>query len=570
MKKIKYLIYLIVLLQLSVSCEKEILDKKPLDIISDAQVWNDPALIQAYVTNLYNRAQMEGIFRGWYWGSPYFGSPVDELIYSDESRLAWDWGPKDWQKGIVNGGNNSMAYWDYNYIRACNEFLILIEGGSVSDEIKKQTKAEVRFLRAYAYFEMAKRYGGVPLVITPQKQSDGEALFVPRNTEQEVYDFIGNECDAIKVDLLEAQPADKTGRATRYAALALKSRAMLYAASIAKYSSVQINGIVGIPADKAATYFQKSYDASKEIIASGKFQLFNKYADKVKNYQMLFIEKNHQEVILAKKYVSVTQGHSIDFYCVPESYKTDWGNMVNATVELVNSFEMVDGSSGVFDFATITGDVKTIFKKKDPRFHAAIFYNGQPWQGDTVRMVWGTRTGGVVTEAPGKDAKGGDVKTGFTMKKFLDENRKRPKEGESDQDWLVFRYGEILLNYAEAAFELSKTNDAKWGVNQIRERAGILPLETVTLQNVRHERQIELVFETHRFWDLRRWRTSQQILTGSFHSAFAYFDTDLKTYYFRVANADGFDRIFKPQHYYMPITESRINNNPKLVENPGY
>ncbi|NJK98616.1 MAG: RagB/SusD family nutrient uptake outer membrane protein [Bacteroidales bacterium] len=232
---------------------------------------------------------------------------------------------------------------------------------------------------------------------------------------------------------------------------------------------------------------------------------------------------------------------------------------------------MVDGSSGVIDFASVTGNVKTIFQKKDPRFHATIFYNGQPWQGDTLRLYWGTRTGGVVTEAPAKDAKGPDAtKTGFILKKFLDENLKRPKDGESDQDWIVFRYGEILLNYAEAAFELSKTDDAKWGVNQIRERAGILPLETITLGNVRHERQIELVFETHRFWDLRRWRIAQQTLTGTFHAALPYFDVDLKTYFFRVANADGFDRIFKPQHYYLPITESRINNNPKLVENPGY
>ncbi|NJK98615.1 MAG: RagB/SusD family nutrient uptake outer membrane protein, partial [Bacteroidales bacterium] len=311
-----------------VSCEKEILDKKPLDIISDAQVWNDPALIQAYVTNLYSRAHMSGIFGGWFWGDPYYGSPVDELIYTDEARLAWDWGPSDWQKGVVNGGNNSMAYWDYNYIRACNEFLVLIEGGSVSDEIKKQNKAEVRFLRAYAYFEMVKRYGGVPIVKTPQKQSEGEALFVSRNTEEEVYDFIGEECDAINVDLLEAQAADKTGRATKFAALALKSRAMLYAASIAKYGTVQNNGIVGIPAEKASAYFQKSYDASKEIITPGKFQLFNKYPDKVKNYQMLFLEKNNPEIILAKKFVSVIQGHSFDYYSAPESFKTDWGNMV--------------------------------------------------------------------------------------------------------------------------------------------------------------------------------------------------------------------------------------------------
>ena len=131
------------------------------------------------------------------------------------------------------------------------------------------------------------------MITVPQKIEAGEANFIPRNKEQEVYDFIGAECDAIAAELPDSYESKDLGRATKFAALALKSRATLYAASIAKYGSVQLDGVVGIPSGEASKYWQAAYDAAKAVANSGKFALYNKYIDKVKNYQMLFMDNEN-------------------------------------------------------------------------------------------------------------------------------------------------------------------------------------------------------------------------------------------------------------------------------------
>jgi len=286
------------------SCQEELLEKKPLDIISDSQVWSDPNLIDAYVINLYSRAPLNGMFQNFVWNTWPPISPAEETYMSDEATAGWSWVGEvtDWNKGLLDAGGAVpvLANWNYDYVRSLNEFLELIETGNVSNEVKIQQSAEVRFLRAFQYFTMVKKYGGIPLITKPQKIEDGEANFVPRNKEQEVYDFIGKECDEIAQILPESYDSKNLGRATKYAALALKSRAMLYAASIAKYGTVQLDGVVGIPSSEASKYWQASYDASKAIMNSGKFALYNKYPDKAKNYQMLFMDITNPETILAK------------------------------------------------------------------------------------------------------------------------------------------------------------------------------------------------------------------------------------------------------------------------------
>ena len=402
------------------------------------------------------------------------------------------------------------------------------------------------------------------------------------------WEFILNECNAIANSLPDSYSGKDLGRISKYAVLALKSRATLYAASEAKYGAVDLNGLVGMPVGDASRYWQESYNASKEIMQSSLFQLFNKYPDnKAKNYQMLFLEKNNQEIILAKKSISVLKGHSHDLFNSPESFKVGWGNQINVTMEMVNDYEMADGSSGVIDWANVRGIESNLLKHKDPRFHASIFYNGQAWQGDSVVLYWGihadTNGDGVKERLSsgsqtyngmpqvGKDANGEDAtKTGFILKKFLDESRIHAQGGESDQDWIVFRYGEILLNFAEAAYELGKPTEALNAVNQIRSRAGITELSSITLDKIRHERRIELAFETHRWWDLKRWRLSMTKLNGDFHGVFPIYDYEQKDYSFEVFNCDGYTRVFKPEHYHMPLGESLINNNPNLEENPGY
>jgi hypothetical protein len=200
---------------------------------------------------------------------------------------------------------------------------------------------------------------------------------------------------------------------------------------------------------------------------------------------------------------------------------------------------------------------------------------------DTVRIWLGIYSGGVLYNSQtqqlnGMDEVGRDQqtdqgpKTGFQMKKFLNPNVQFPAPDASDQDWIIFRYAEILLNYAEAAFELGKPDEALTAINQIRDRAGIAELTSITLDQIRHERQVELAFETHRFWDLRRWRLASSVLNKQFTGLFPYYDADHKYFFYKVGPCESGPRIFKDAYYYLPISTTLIDNNPNLVQNPGY
>ena len=157
--------------------------------------------------------------------------------------------------------------------------------------------------------------------------------------------------------------------------------------------------------------------------------------------------------------------------------------------------------------------------------------------------------------------------------KYLDESEAIvPGMGTSKTDWIIFRYAETLLNFAEAAFELGKTDEALDAINEIRERAGIKLLTTIDRDKIRQERRIELAFEGNRYWDVRRWRTAEHDLSLPFSSV--KFIIDYSTRKFKLDIIKNFVGLptpqFYPRHYYMPITLARVNNNPNLVENPGY
>lgn len=511
-------------------------------------------------------------------------SMITQLVISDEGVNNYlNWAPQRSISGALNASGGELEYWDYTLIHDINSFLINIKTGTVSEDIKKQYSAEVRFLRALTYFEMVKRYGGVPIILVPQNINDGDALFVPRNKEKEVYELIRKECDTISAILPESYSSSDMGRITKYAALALKSRAMLYAASIAKYSTVQLDGIVGIPASDADTYWEASLDASEAIMAAHKFVLYDEYPEeKAKNYQMIFLDEDNEEIILAKKFIGKLYGHTFDDYTQPNFNYTYWGCCFSPSLELVDAFEMKDGSSGVIDWPNVQGQQREIFKNKDPRFEASIMYNGQQWAWDTCRIWKGiyTETGELRNSETelynGMDEVGRDQKTtqgpltGFLLKKFLDPVLVFPLVNESGQDWILFRYAEVLLNYAEASFELGQTANALDAINEIRTRAGIASLGSVTLDQIRHERRIELVFETHRFWDIRRWRIADNFMGKNLSGAFPYYHFATNQFEYEVGNTEFFDRVWKQEYYYYPINESRRNNNPNLIENPGY
>lgn len=601
----KSIILLLITCLAFTSCQKDVLNKVPLDIISDNVVWTDATLVDAYLTECYaetyiftNETPSGGL--GWndYTNGDAYLAPLWVNEVSDECMSGWfTWLAYQKKFGQLNINGGLLEWWENSYlvIRKLNEFIQRVPLSPLSEDVKKEKSAEARFLRAFNYFAMVKRYGGVPLITVPQEiNAPEESLYPKRAKEMEVYDFVLSEMDAIANDLPEKNTPDIYGRPTKFAAFALKCRAALYAGSIAQFGTVQLNGVVGIDASKTTAYYQQAYDAAKLIMNSGNYSLYNKYPDKVKNFRQLFLDKDNQEVIFVRRhdnnnYYSGGNGWGYDFLQGP--IPNGWGAGIENSpyLEMAEEFEHIDGSSGKLDRNSIQQGLWTmdqLWANKDPRFFATLFTNQTPWKGTLLDFHKGIlKPDGTIQNdgsyngilAKGNQVTGAQnmINTSFGVLKYLDESHDNQQGNwaTSSQDWIVFRYGEVLLNYAEAAFNLGKPGDAIDAVNQIRTRAGIAPLSSIDVDKIRHERKVELAFEGQRYWDVRRWRIAETVLSKS-NSGLTYV-LDYSTGKYKLKVVDNIDGIvaqpkFYPQNYYLPITIARTGSNPNLVENPGY
>jgi hypothetical protein len=581
MKKLLYIA--VILLFIFSSCEK-VLDKAPLDIISDDVVWDDPVLIEAYIVQVYSEMN----FLAWRYNEDI--NMLSQL--SDESRGGYEWRNVylTWKPGFLNENGGLEEWWGYSTIRKMNEFLVQIETSPIPEADKAVMIAKMRFARSFAYFAMVQRYGGIPIITVPQAiDAPAEELYVSRDKEVDVYDFILDEMDAIAGDLPESYPNAEIGWPTKYAALALKSRAAMYAASIATWGEVKINGLVGIPASEAQRFWQASYDASKTIIESGPFQLYNKQpGNKTENFRQLFLDENNGEVIFSKQYTGLGGvAHSWDQREFPSQASAYSGNSTAVYLEMIESFENIDGTPGTLDRAAISGttwNLRDLFANKDPRFHASIFFEGNTWQDDSLEDWRGLITpagdtivdgfyNGIAAQGRNFQTAQGALATGFAVKKYCDDTKITPNPNEASTDFIVFRLGEILLNYAEAAFELNKTDEALGAVNQLRERAGIALLSSIDRDKIRNERKVELFSENQRYWDLKRWRVAVSAISRPFTGIATLYDVNSGKFVIEfLDNIDGQNQArFEDQHYYLPITPVRIANNPNLApENPDY
>jgi hypothetical protein len=590
-KNIKFLC--IAFAALFISCES-VLDKDPLDKIAETAVWTDENLADAYLTDVYSNV----LFRELGDNTARIGM-IGGL--SDEMTNFAPW--QEANAAIKTPMNaetlyGPLNYWKYNLMRKINTFIEEVEKSEFDDAYKTPRLAEARWMRAYIYFEMVKRYGGIPLITYVQQfEDDPETIFVPRNTEQEVYDFIDAELTDIFDDLPESYNSE-LGRATKWAALALQSRSNLYAASIARFSTVQLDGVVGIPSGLEMAYWQKSYDASKILIEEGPHSLYRKNPDPVLNYRQLFIDEieGHPEAIFTERYdPDSDMGHSFASLAVHADFATSWNSNFRVYLNIVEKFEFADGTSGAIprsEYASKEWTMDELFHNRDPRFKASILYNESTmgWKANNydsniayfherskVNGAWvkaGVLPNGVPAKASNRsfEPRPKPMRQGFLLRKYLDESTgSQLGWHESGEDFHIFRLGETYLNLAEAAYYLGYTGEALDAINEIRDRAGMPDKLAIDEDVIRNERAVELVFEEHRFWDLRRWRIANEVLDGKRMQGLKFeYNYDTDKYIIGVKNSDPVVRDFKPEHYYYPLTLDKLSDNPKLVENPGY
>ncbi|GBU07719.1 membrane protein [Bacteroidales bacterium] len=601
-------------LMLFLSCD--FLDKDPFDLITPDKVWEDPKLINGVLVNLYDKMQVEDFN---YWHSDSWRL-MNLSSMSDEAQGSFQKDP------LFDNPNATYTYEDdlfgekfsdrYKAIRNCNDFLAQLEISSLQYKEKEDLAAEVRFIRAWHYFTLVKRYGGVPLLDKSQEYVSGDSigkLQIARNTELDIYNFIISECQEIASKMPMSRDDAGKYRASRGAALALCSRAALYGASIAKYGTLALDGVVGIPLKEASRLFQISYEASEAIRDLNIYDLYNKKTDdKSQNYCEMFLKGNGEngENIFQKQYnVAGNKGHDWDKRNAPFSYRGGgWGCGIAPTLDLVESYEYVDGTSGKLKIKDSNGilrefdDPMELFEGKDPRLFASVFLPGAPCKGSKIEWRRGivnlSGTKIIATKQPdaaevyidedgksynvsGKDGgadTGDPSKTGFYQKKFFDETLSDMNMGKSETPWPIFRLAEIYLNLAEAAVELgNKDAEALEMVNEIRSRAGIALLSSIDLEKVRQERKIELAFEGHRFWDMKRWRIAHlDASNGGLNNfrgsaLYPWYHTASGKYTFEIGNKPPKQvRLFLEKNYYVKIKAEDTSSNPKLVQNPGY
>lgn len=546
--KIKYIIAAITL-GIFTSCN--ILDIDPKDSYTEKGIFSDLALTEAYLTKHY-------AFLKAGWGADWVYADQYSLRFvSDESMCNFNW------QGYHNVNNGAMTpdqigginIWSdyYAKIKDINIFFNNLDVLQALDETSRNTlTGEAHFFRAFYYMSLVNMYGGVPLITKTLNLNDPD-LMVPRNSYEECADFVVKEFQKAADLLPEKQTGENFGRATKGAALALKSRMLLYMAS----------PLWNTTNDKAK--WQQAATAAEEVMKLG-YRLDN-------DYQGLFLNPKSPEIIFQRLYTQEF-GTYFDWTNTPNG----WGGYSATCVlqGMVDSYENEDGTMpNPANYATATSDP---WKNRDPRLYASILCDGQTFRGDVVDF-WENEDG----KSGGRSSRFGNegwnaAKTSYTLRKFMDESLKNAWSDKSKQPWVFCRLGEIYLNYAEAKYHLGDEATAREYVNKIRARArggkaGILPDITETgdalLKRIQHERKIELAFEDHRFFDVRRWKIAEQTdnMPGKGIRVVRKPNGD-KTYTIITVQPDR--KFITPNHYLLPIPRSEIQKNDKLIQNPGY
>jgi len=449
----------------------------------------------------------------------------------------------------------------YVGISRANLFLSKIDIVPVTAAIKQTWKSEARFIRAMLYFELVKRYGGVPL-LGNKVLTLNDDLSIPRNTFTECAQFIVSECDSISGSLKkEPLTAVETGRITQGAALSLKSRILLYAAS-------PLHNPTNDPAK-----WQAAANAAKAVID------LNYYALNASFVTAFTTRASNKEVILAFQQPTSS---NLERALAPVGYQNlnNSNGLISPTEDLVEVFPTINGKSITADLKTTanpTGfDPNNPYTNRDPRFNATIFYNGSLWLGRPVETFEGGRDkpGGIQTQ----------TKTGYYLRKFLPDLSNAANYSAVDHNFIIFRYAEMLLNYAEAANEMgdavaNRTN-AYTQLIALRKRAGIIAgadalyglkanmTQAEMREAIKLERRIELAFEEHRFWDVRRWKTAEVELNKILRGV-RITKTGTGTFSYQTINVAPI-KFIAPKMYLYPLPFNELLKNKALTQNPGW
>ncbi|MGP1993241.1 RagB/SusD family nutrient uptake outer membrane protein [Zobellia laminariae] len=551
----------------TIGCE-DVLDTEASDAFTEDIIYSEPDQVERLVYPVYNSTESWGLNKAQWWSRRFnieVGSFEAKFNFNDldQLRLRAGWSPSN--VGVL--AQKWSTYWDY--VRLANEFLDRIdESEAMKTDPDKVAilKAEMKFLRANIYSKLIKYYGGVPILENALGLDADFALV--RNSYEECVDFIVKELDEAAAVLPETRPDNEFGRATKLAAMAVKSRTLLYAASILHDPATEPSGPLYDYAK--ASKWQDASDAAKEIIDLVGARDLIAVSD-AKEYQNLFLSPN-QDILFARAYSGLyydfgTDANSLWNQTQAPSGYGGWA-LSSPTHNFALLFNMADGSStdeAGYDPANPNAN-------REMRFYADLFYQGSTFRGRPVDYALADNpseaTPHGLDSPEGLGNTGHSSKTGYNIRKFQDESVGMTDISPS-RPFILYRLAEIYLNYAEAQYELGQEGTAREFVSKVATR-GLQPAITASgtdlLEAIKRERRIELAFEGHNFFDERRWMNEDHLgfdIKGLKWTKAT--DGNLTNEEYTVVERPWFER-----QYYLPIPQSEVEKAPSMVQNAGY
>ena len=533
--KSKYLILSAVILAVGCQSSDKLLDVVSPTTVSDAIFWTQEADAQLFVTGTYSALP------GWFDVMAFDGLTDNGAVNRQfDNKYVFTDGSNDPQSAYSGGLWNQF----YNGVARSNILLANIDripATKIDATRKTRYIAEAKFLRGVFYLQLVSMFGDVPMPLTPQ--TDAQARTLTSTPAAKVYDQIIADFDAAAAVLPSAYTGSDYGRATKWAALAFKARAALYAGRL-----------------------QVAADAAKLVMDGGVFQLHPSYAQ-----LFSYAGEVNKEVIFAHTYAKTAQatGQANNVFGEYGPPTNSAAGHVVPIRSLLDAYQMTDGqsiaTSPLYNPAPYPNAGGTMFDNRDPRMAATILYPGAAWDGG----VFDSRPAPLSTKPEAFNLGNENVSTtGLNIRKYIDLTDKTDR-GNGGIDFMLMRYADVLLMYAEAKIDLGQAADPTVvaAMNLVRARAGMPAYAAVTQADVRYERRVELAFEGLRLFDIRRWKIAAAVMPIPQVTGIDYIDVNGVK---QTMGQPASKRVFAARNYLWAVPQSERDLNPNLSQSPGY
>lgn len=525
-----------------VSCN-DWLELTPTDRVSDKSAWESQEATDLYINNFYEYISVYGQFGSQQFNGNLTEGLTDTFKYGGvpEGSRAGDANHMVFYPEKLTSSGSLLDCWTNTYtrIRRVNEFLAAQQNYSnYSAEVNTLYEAQARFFRAFLYFQLAKRHGGEIIIFNSLAET---VKNTPLSSKEETWQYIYDELMFAAQNLPESWNSQNTGRVTKGAAYAMLARAMIY-----------------------AERWEDAKAAGEEVLKLG-YSLADTYENATKG--------GNSESILEFNYLVTGPNHYWDRYmCMYHEYTTAGG--AAPTQEMVESYEAADGSKvdwSKWHAAEGTTEYPP-YEQLEPRFAATILYNGAMWKGNKLECcVEGTY--GTYVDYGVEDYPFGKTVTGYYMRKYRQESNLDLTNVASTSTWVELRLAEVLLILAEAELELGNDAAAMGYIAQVRSRVGLPTDLTLTgeaaFEALMHERKIELAYEGHLWWDMRRWQLAEEAYSN-YRVHGLKITKEGSGYRYSYVDADGQDRKFLNRMYRLPIPDGELQNNNSIQQFPEW